>query len=170
MKQLIQDMAQQIRRIAVAAEAYVAQGGGNGGTGGMGNVSIYNGGCDGGLLASEVKHAFINITLPDDTSTALEDVIAPVTGKYIAVLSGRIGSASKTWIAIKTGLPPETLDKTYTPENSYILPPTTVNMPHYQTAVSAGIFIEAEALAAKGVDEPTRYITGFLKYIEVEVL
>jgi hypothetical protein len=169
MKQLIQDMAQQIRRIAVAAEAFVAQGGGNGGSG-MGNVSIYNGGCDGGLLASEVKHVAINIVLPDDLSLTGEEIILGVTGKYIAVLSGRIGSANKAHILIKAGQPPETLDQTYTPENSYILPPTTVNMPHYQTGIGAGLTIEAEALVEKGVDEPTRYVTGFLKYIEVEIL
>jgi hypothetical protein len=168
MKQLIQDAAQQIRRIAVAFEAYntwaQAQLGGND----MGNISIYNGGCDGGLLASEVKHLAINMTIPDSVSVSGGEIITGLPGKYIAVLGGRIGSRAKARISILAG--PNLLDLAYTPENSYVLPPTTVNMPHYQLPVGVGLIIEYEAMEAKVVDEPTRYVTGFLKYIEVEVI
>jgi hypothetical protein len=164
--QLVQDMAQQIRRIANAVEAYMAAQGSNKD---MGNVTIYNGGCgDGGLLSSEIKHYAIDMTIPDDTSVAGLTIITPPTGKYIAILGGRVGSATKARVSLLSAT--TLLDLAFTPENSFVLPPTTVNMPHYVTAVDTGLILQVQALAAKGSGEQTRYLTGFLKYIEVEAV
>jgi hypothetical protein len=164
MKQLIQDIAQQIRRIALAIENAsgatamrpfiqdIAQQIKNiveqltrladaatavPGGDDMTTVNVY--GCNGtGTADQEIKHVLVNILLPEDWSVAYEEIIPPVEGKAIAVVAGRLGSVGKAILWVKTGTPPEPVDMCYFPENSFILPPAN-GLHYYKSPVGGGI-------------------------------
>lgn len=155
MKQLIQDIGKEIRRIANALEK-------GGGSGDMG-VNIYPGDT-GTFITTVLKHQIIDIILQEDVSTQATELIPCPAGKRIAVLGGRVGSKEKCWVAFFDGT--TQLDKAYFPTTNYILPPTTVNLPHYMTSADTPLTIKITTLDANSAE---RTVNGFLKYVLFDV-
>jgi len=133
--------------------------GAEGGSGDMGGVNIYPG--DTGVFITTVlKHQIIDVILQSDVSTQTVELIPCPAGKRIAVLGGRVGSKEKCWFEVWDAA--ILLDKAYFPTTNYILPPTTVSLPHYMTSADKPLTIKITTIDANSAE---RTVNGFLKYV-----
>jgi hypothetical protein len=148
-----------ITRIAIALEKLAL---GNSGSSDMG-INIYPGDV-GTFVTSVLKHQMIDVILQADVSTQTIELIPCPAGKRVAVLGGRVGSKEKCWFAVFDGA--TQLDKAYFPTTNYILPPTTVSLPHYMTTSGVALTIKITTLTA---DSAERVVNGFLKYVLMDV-